>query len=194
MKKIFIRSVLSLGLLAMVSCSADTESLDGISSESESLKVSEPPSTSRVQPVKGKTYYIKNVLSQKYMDVSRNSKSNGANVHQWAFTGANNQKWKIEDFEGNARLISVHSGKSLDIEGKSISNKANVQQWASSGNENQKFRITATSSGRFFIENVGAGKRLRVEGTETGNGANIIQYFHSGSDQSAREWAFYETN
>ena len=194
MKNYLRKSLLGLTFLLTVSCTTDTESLDELSSQSESLKVSEPTSTSRVQPEKGKTYYIKNVHSQKYLDVSGISRENGANVHQWAFTGENNQKWEIEDFEGNARIRSVHSGKSLDIEGKSIVNGANVQQWASSGNENQKFRITATTDRRFFIENVGAGKRLRVEGTRTVNGANIIQWFHSGSDQSSREWAFYETN
>ena len=160
----------------------------------ESL-LSEPASNSRVQPVKGKTYYIKNVDSQLFMDVSRNSKSNGGNIHQWSFHGGDNQKFRIENFSGNARIISVSSGKSLDIENRSTSNGGNLQQWNSSSNaQNQKFTILGVpgNNRRFFIENLNSNKLLGIAGSSKSRGANIEQNVRN--DASTRQWAFYLAN
>jgi hypothetical protein len=63
----------------------------------------------------GTIYRIRNVHSNKVLDVSGVSTANGANIHQWDWVGGDNQKWKFIDVGGGRwRIEAVHSLKNID--------------------------------------------------------------------------------
>jgi hypothetical protein len=87
-------------------------------------------------------YKLEAVHSGKALDVEGASTSDGANVHQWAYGGGENQQWDIvENEDGTYRLLARHSGKALDVENASTSDGANVHQWAYGGYDNQKWTL-----------------------------------------------------
>lgn len=56
------------------------------------------------------TYFLKNLKSNLFLDVEGYSMDAGAKIHQWEYTGADNQKFKIE--KGNQHFVKISSVKS----------------------------------------------------------------------------------
>jgi len=134
------------------------------------------------------TYRITSRRSGKVIDVSWYSYSNGAGIHQWAYTSGNNQKWQVTHLgNGEYKIIAVHSGKSLDIPNASTSNGVQLQQWDYWGGANKRFKIEPVGS-YYKITAVHSGKVLDVYGASLDNGAIIIQWdWHGGENQ---QWSF----
>ncbi|RKY46076.1 MAG: hypothetical protein DRP91_09385 [Candidatus Neomarinimicrobiota bacterium] len=80
------------------------------------------------------------------MDVANGSLDDGANVLQWNYHGADNQRWRIISVgDGYYRIECKASGKVLDVASGSADDGANVLQWSSNGGANQKFRFDPIS-------------------------------------------------
>ncbi len=88
------------------------------------------------------TYALVNRNSGKCLAVSGSSTADGANVQQWACTGAANQRWRIEDTGGGySRLVNVQSGKALDVANCGTADGADVRQWGWLNNACQQWRL-----------------------------------------------------
>lgn len=123
---------------------------------------------------------IRNVNSQKCIDVVNASRNPGANVQQFECNGGNNQKWEfISVGNGQYAIRSQNSGMVLDVADQSRARGVNVQQYPWNGGANQRWRSQG-SSNNFVLVNVNSGKCLDVTGGEQRNGANIIQWDCNG--------------
>jgi len=100
----------------------------------------------------GKTLHVKGVSSGKLLDVSDVSKADGAKVHLWADTGADNQKWVFHAHDdGSFSLEAKHSGKFLDVSDVSKADGALVHQWAKTDADNQRWWVTPVAGGAFLL-------------------------------------------
>jgi endoglucanase len=157
------------------------------SSKSSSKASSSTGTTGPIQS--GATYAIISKNSGKAVDVSGNSTSNGAQVHQWTFFGNANQLWIATQLSGNTyKLISKNSGKSLDVKDVSTNNGADIQQWDYQGNPNQRWIITALGNGYYKVISENSGKALDVRDVSTNDGAAIQQWDYNGG--ANQQWQF----
>ena len=132
------------------------------------------------------TYRLVARHSGKVLDVSGSKQYSGAFlVHQWAWWGGDNQKWKIEPTDsGYYRLTAIHSGKVLDVAGASMDDGAQLIQWDWVGGSNQQWKIESTGDGFYRLLARHSGKALDVYGASLDNGAPIIQWTpHGGGNQ-----------
>jgi regulation of enolase protein 1 (concanavalin A-like superfamily) len=133
------------------------------------------------------TYKIINRYSGKCLDVDGASIADGANIHQWTYVAANNQKWTLTHLGGGQYTITaVHSGKGLDVDGVSTADGANIQQWGYAGNNNQKWKIEAAGGGFYKLIAVHSNKAADLNGPSTANGANVHQW--SLGSQTSQQW------
>ncbi|WP_267640263.1 glycoside hydrolase family 97 catalytic domain-containing protein [Haloarchaeobius amylolyticus] len=139
--------------------------------------------------VSGETYVVRNVNSGKVLDVENVSTSDGANVHQWADVGGDNQQWVVTEVEdGYYTLEAVHSGKVLDVENAATADGANVHQWGYVGAANQQWAVTENDDGTFRVVARHSGKALTVADEATTDGANVEQSDYVAAD--SQQWTF----
>jgi hypothetical protein len=113
-----------------------------------------------------------------------------AQIIQWTYSGANNQRWTLQD-RGSSQfsIIGVASGKALDVYNSQTANGTKVELWTYGGGNNQKFSFTATSGGYYRITPAHAtGSCLDVSGASTANGAKVELWGWSGGNN--QQWAF----
>ena len=116
------------------------------------------------------------------LDVSGGSAADGGNVHQWSYTGANNQRWQLQGAgDGSYFLKSQSSGKYLDVSGPSTADGANVHQWTYTGAGNQRWLLQGAGDGYYFLKAQFSGKYLDVSGVSTAVGANVHQWSYTGA-------------
>jgi hypothetical protein len=132
--------------------------------------------------------------SGQVLDVSGPSAADGALVHQWTYTGADNQWWfRPAQSDGETRLFNRYSGKCLGITGGSTAAGAQAVQWTCNGNPDQTwyFRWTGanTSAGKpiYNIVNHNSGQCLGVTGGSTAVGAQAVQWPCNG--HADQEWS-----
>jgi hypothetical protein len=105
------------------------------------------------------------------------STADGARLHQWTRTNAQNQQFQFVDAGGGYyKLRARHSGKVVDVQGRSTADGASVIQWTDSGNTNQQFRLDDSTDGYVRLVNRNSNKVLEVAGLSTADGANIQQW------------------
>jgi hypothetical protein len=133
--------------------------------------------------LQGRSQYgglLRNVNSQKCIDVFGSSTNKNANIQQYNCNGGANQRWEfIELGNGQFAIRNSNSRLVMDVAGDSRGNGANVQQFPWNGGANQRW-ITRGSNNNFEIVNVNSGKCLDVLGGGTGNNVNIVQMQCSG--------------
>jgi aryl-phospho-beta-D-glucosidase BglC (GH1 family) len=136
------------------------------------------------------TYRIVARHSGKVLDVAGAATNDGANVHQWGYSGGNNQRWTVTHLGNNQySIIGVQSGKALEVSNWGASNGANVQIWSYGGGTNQKWTISATSGGYYRLTPTHAtNMALDVNGVSSADGANVQQWSWTGGNN--QQWAF----
>ena len=139
------------------------------------------------------TYVLKNRFSDKVMDVSGRSVSDGANIIQYQQTGGTNQMWDITD-RGNGyhSIISVSSGKSLEVFNFDSSDGANIVQWSYWGGPTQLWQLDDLYNGYVGLVNQYSGKAAEVFNFDSANGANIGQWTYWGGEP--QQWALEPVN
>src|SRR5262245_38626634 len=109
-------------------------------------------------------YKIQVVHSGKVLDVSGESRQDGAPVIQWDWHGGPNQKFRVFHLGAEVYFImAVHSGKVLDVRGVSKDNGAGVIQYRLNGGPNQQFRFLPAADSRgpyYFLSPLHSGKVL----------------------------------
>lgn len=148
----------------------------------------------------GATYYIRNVNSNKYLDVD----TSNLNVRQWSFTGYSNQQWTcVYHSDGYYYLVPQYDIGSKDGTGKCLDNYyardadgTNVDVWSYNGSDNQLYRVVPAGNGSFYIqpkissENTSDNPKrdLEVVNSSTNDGANV-QLWTNGR-RNNEKWRF----
>jgi endo-1,4-beta-xylanase len=142
------------------------------------------------------TYYIKNVLSGKYLQVKDNKGADVQNVEIGTGTGVQGQKWVLKNnSDGTVTLTSALGNYSLDIANGVDEDGANVQIYSSWGGDAQKFYVvkTATNGVYEISTKASAGtKVLDVYERRTDDGTNIIQWTSNGGTN--QQFVFEKVN
>lgn len=121
--------------------------------------------------------------SGKLVDVSGVSVSDGAPIHQWSATGADNQKFTFaRTDDGYYNLIAKHSGRCIDIKDVSLADGAPAHQWGCGVADNQKFSLLPQADGTFMLRAKHSGKCLDVKDFSTADGGIIHQWTCNGTD------------
>lgn len=137
-------------------------------------------------------YVIRNVKSQKALDVDGGKLVPGTNVQQWECDSANaNQLFSVVDNgDGTLSFINKATGLFLDIVGASDSVQANLDAYLPNGSAAQKFTLHQVteflSEGAFSFESATASKVLDVAGGSVEDGAPVQLY--TSSDTLAQKW------
>lgn len=142
------------------------------------------------------TYYIKNVNSNKYLEVAGANNSNGANVQQWSGNGNACQKWVVKNISDNYVYIrsSMSGNKSLDIQDGKTANGTNVRLWDFNGSNAQIFKIKKVSSGQYAILPKCANSKsaLDVYNWSTADGGDVKLWEYNGL--ACQTWKFEKTS
>lgn len=142
-------------------------------------------------------YFIKNVHSGKYLDVTYGSADNNVNIQQWESNGAAAQKFKLVSAgNGYYYLYTGASGytKVVDVEGKKSANGTNILQYAFNGATNQQFKLQQQADGTYAILTRVSGDKsgLDVYEWSTENGGNVNQWEFWGG--ACQKWVLEKTN
>jgi len=142
----------------------------------------------------GKVYYIRNLRSGKYLDVTEAADVNGTTIKQINFNGNDNQKWRVLDAgDGYQKLVSLcsSSGRALDIPNAVNTEGTNVQLWSDNKTVAQKFKILPRDRDTYQImaKCTKDKKALMVEGQSTDN-AKLIQLATGSDSNVSQQWFF----
>jgi hypothetical protein len=96
------------------------------------------------QPEPG-VYFLRNLKSNLFLDVEGYSMEAGAKIHQWEYTGADNQKFILEKAGNYQKISSVKSGKYVSSYNNDAGKLA-LKQDNSSNNNNQLFELIFENS------------------------------------------------
>lgn len=146
--------------------------------------VGETPST-------GVNYHLVVQTSNRCLDDSGGSTTNGTVMQQYdCQTANNNQLWSLVDQGGGYYHVVVQtSGKCLD-NGGSSTNGANVTQWTcTTGNTNQNWSLVSLGGGQYQLKVQTSGKCLDNSG-QLGNGVTMTQW-DCLSGNTNQKWAFF---
>ena len=143
----------------------------------------------------GRTYYVKNRRSGKYLTNSGNYSE--ANVYQSEFSGNDNQKWCFAYLDdGYYKIIPINAiGKCLDLWCGSSSpsgdeNGANIQIYTYNGGDNQKWILVRGWNGAYRFINARSDeyKSMVVQNASMSSGANVFLYDYSIDHIYNDEW------
>jgi sucrose-6-phosphate hydrolase SacC (GH32 family) len=140
----------------------------------------------------GATYRIQSASSGKILEVDGGSTSDGANVQQWEWTGADRQKWIAHELrDGVFRFENVASGKMLDVRDAGTANGDSAVQWDWWGGDNQQWtvdRVDDVEETVYRVRNVNSGKVLDPEDGSGSNGEDVQQWDWLDGDN--QRWQF----
>jgi len=126
----------------------------------------------------GQTSQIRGAGSQRCLDVTNASTTNGAQAQIWDCNGQSNQQWT----HTSAKELQVYGSKCLDAYQKGTSNGTKVVIWDCNGGTNQKWTLNANGS----ISNDLSGLCLDVAGQGTANGS--LMQLYSCAVQGNQQW------
>lgn len=140
-------------------------------------------------------YYIKNTNAQKYLQVTDNSVSNGANAELGTGTGVNGQKWYVSNQGDGTFTLKNGQGYMLDVCNGSNEYGTNIRVWSANGADAQKYKLVkASGSEKYAITTVASNgtKALDAYNFGTTDGTNICQWTYYGN--ANQFWIFESTN
>jgi hypothetical protein len=173
-RRAFARTLLlATGLVFMAACGTDLPT---------NAKTAEPaqPSLS-FSPTS--YYVIRNVATNKVMDVESNGCCNGYFIHQWTYQGRTNQQWRIVNLNnGYYKIEARHSGRVADVRNASLLDGERIHQWGYNGATNQQFTFTFDGTAYAIVARH-SGKALTVTGSNiNADGNGIRQYTPNGAN------------
>ncbi len=134
-------------------------------------------------------------MSGKAIDVSEGSTADGANIWQWPWSGADPQRWSVQDLgDGHFRLVAKHSGKVMDVSNNGTTDGTNIQQWTWNGGNAQRWAIEKVGApdtglaGTYTIASKVNGNLVDVLFGSSADGANIQMYTPNGA--TAQQFTF----
>ncbi|WP_344219608.1 RICIN domain-containing protein [Nonomuraea bangladeshensis] len=154
------------------------------------IAVSAAPAQAAV-PAAGGVYQLKVTKSGKCLDVAGGSMDNGAQLQQWACSGATWQRFTVVSAgSGLYTLRNVNSGRCLDVPDGAATSGLRLQQWGCGDGlkANQLWRFAASGSGTYQVISNATGLCMSDQGASTVDGAAIIQ--ETCTANSNKQWAF----
>lgn len=147
----------------------------------------------------GHTYYIENLHSGNYLDVTGND--SGANVWICDFNGNPNQTFRLNAYAyQNSGTVAYYTftpvnnlNQRLDITGAASNNGANVAIWAANNSSAQKFRIAQNGDSSYSIVSQVTSQRdmvIESQGLDTRPGINCELYSYNGGNN--QRWRFID--
>lgn len=129
--------------------------------------------------------------SGRVLDISGNSRSDGAKIQLFRQHDRANQLWTLwhHGFRNGVptyAIISFHSGRALDVDRKSRNDGANLQQFRYRANDNQHWIIEPGEGKYVRIISVNSGKCLEAGGNAE-EGDSIRQFTCNGEDHQLWE-------
>lgn len=126
-----------------------------------------------------------------YLDVTGPSTANGTLIHQWTYTGADNQWWFRYGWNYGDVFTRYGSNKCMGVGGGSTSAGAAVVEWDCNGHLDQQWLYLATGGYAngwpvYNIVNLNSGQCLGVQGGSTALGAQVVQWPCNGHPD--QEW------
>ena len=120
-------------------------------------------------------YTVVNRNSGKCLDLAGSSTADGANIQQWACTGGNNQRWRLEDMgDDTNRLVNVATGKVADVANCASADGTDIRQWTWLNNTCQRFRLILIAGGGWVrLQNAATGKVADVANCGTADGTDV---------------------
>jgi hypothetical protein len=128
----------------------------------------------------GAYYQLVNRNSGMVLGVNGGSLANGAQLVQWASTGAADQAWHVTTTSGVTKFGNRGSGQVLGIWQAGTANGNDAVQWLDTGSADQQWTLVADGA-YYKIKNVNSGLLLSVLGGSTTEGADIVQWADVGS-------------
>ncbi|PPS71011.1 MULTISPECIES: RICIN domain-containing protein [Streptomyces] len=126
-------------------------------------------------PATNANYKLVNKGSSKAVDVSGASMSDGANVIQWADSGALNQNWRFVPVgDGSYEIVSRNSALLMDVGGDGTS----IVQSSDDNAPSQHWTLVAAGNGYYKIKNVNSNKLLDV----SSGGTQLVQSTDTNAD------------
>ena len=143
------------------------------------------------QAIPNGTYFIKNMYSQKYVDLEGPSTSEGAYIQQWTAHEGNQAKW-IFDYVDNGyyTIQSVYSSKYVAVSGGSTASGVAIIQTATISDA-AKWKILKTYSGNYKLIPKSAeseGRVLSLPSASTSDGLNLRQKVYAKDFVYVDEW------
>ena len=152
------------------------------------------PTSSTSAPTPGSpsgtfTASLKNVRSDKCLDVTGAGTADGVNVQQWHCNNSDAQKMIFTPVVGKADVYTikfVHSGKCLDVWGSGTENGTNLTQWNCDNATRQQFKLQALGGDVYNVIAQNSGKLVDVVRASTDNGASVFQWQSNG--WNSQQW------
>lgn len=182
--------------LKAASALASSLYLDNFVLESKTTTPAVTPSAPTAAKLSDGWYYLKNVNSQKYLQVTGNSGVAGQNVEIGTLTGAAGQKWYLTNTsDGYITLTSALGNFMLDVENKADTNGTNIQIYHGYSGDSQKFVVQSTAENGVYTIGTKASDAAKVVdvynfGKE--DGTNVIQWTYGG--KANQQWIFEKTS
>ncbi len=146
--------------------------------------------TKVTKPVSGNFYLIQHVNSKKYLDITDQSKANGARLQIWEkYPKRQNQVFRFEKVGNYWKITANHSGKAIEVRDSSKSNNAHVAQWDYAGIGCQLWSVISNKDGTVSFKNKNSKKYLDVAGNGKANGVKVVQYKSNGT--TAQKFKLY---
>lgn len=139
------------------------------------------------EPLQEKVYKIVNPSSGKVLEADNGT--NGARVRIQTDSGADSQKWYVEEAaDGTFTIRGAFSGKALDASGSD--NGSHLQIWRNFGFGNQRWTMPENEDGTIGIVAVNSGKGLDVDSGSTEAGT-AVQLWERNTF-AAQKWSLVE--
>lgn len=133
------------------------------------------------------TYAVKAAKNKAFaLNIASSSKTDGANVNLYTYSGTNAQKFQLlYSGGGYYRLANVNSGLVLTVKGNVSTDGANVIQSAWAAQNGQRWKVTKNTDGSVTLTNV-FGTVLHLNGNKTANSTNVQS--RKASTSTAQRW------
>jgi hypothetical protein len=143
--------------------------------------------TLRIQPIVGNgNFELKNVGSNRCIDVNTGSMENNANIQLWDCNNSGAQRWTLTRLGDRYEVKRTGTNLCMDVAYNSADNGANVLQYTCNGGDAQRFHVVGLGGGQYELRHVNTGARcIDAAGAGTSNGPNIHQWecFQNGAQK-----------
>lgn len=145
----------------------------------------------------GDIYYIRNIKSGRYLDVSGGGTSSGTNVQIWDANTTDSQRWRITYLNNGYYVLRpmLSDSLALDVYNNYTGDWSNIDVWnIGSSNTNvpsyAQWLIESNNDGTYKIMSKCSGdtKGLDTDHGITDCGTNVIQYTYNGDPNM--KWVF----
>ncbi len=141
----------------------------------------------------GRTYYIREKVSGKYLDVKGAAVQNNTIIQLYQYNGGIGQKWKVEDCGKGYVFLELADafGYRLDLKGMSDTDGATVQLYSANNSDAQKWKIHPKKDGSYQISNRSTkDKRGLSNATKSTENSQAVQSYTLAETNLYQDWYF----